>query len=206
MAARTTTTDQQKISSAHYDPMRPDASAAADVDPRYVMRGIDFSLPLKERVLDFQKNFLEDPHFGGFDAYALKDNVRCVCVSAGRTEWELEVLPHLCNKGGKLHGGAAATILDNLTTTALIAAARPGFMDLGHVSRNINMTYLRPIVEGATVRVVCELVAAGRTLANMKGEMLVDGKVCVTCLHDKVFLRPPPPPPPPSEEGPSSKL
>ncbi|KIW90284.1 uncharacterized protein Z519_08928 [Cladophialophora bantiana CBS 173.52] len=164
------------------------------MDPRYVMKGIDFSLPLRERVIEYQKNFLEDPNFDGFDAYALRNNVRCISVSPTRTEWELEILPHLCNKGGKLHGGAACTILDNLTTTTLVASARPGFMDVGHVSRNINMTYLRPVVEGATVRVVCELVAGGRTLVNMKGEIIQDGKVCVTCLHDKVFLRQPPEP------------
>ncbi|KIX97124.1 uncharacterized protein Z520_07238 [Fonsecaea multimorphosa CBS 102226] len=185
----TSRTTSQQISSPYYDPTRADSSS---VDPRYVMKGIDFSLPLKERVIEYQKNFLEDPNFDGFDAYALRNNVRCISVTPTRTEWELDILPHLCNKGGKLHGGAAATIMDNLTTTALVAGARPGFMDVGHVSRNINMTYLRPVLEGATVRVVCELVSGGRTLVNMRGEIIMDGKVCVTCLHDKVFLRPPP--------------
>jgi acyl-coenzyme A thioesterase PaaI-like protein len=54
------------------------------------------------------------------------------------------------------------------------------------------MTYLRPVPNGAKTTIESEVVAAGRNTANLVGRILVNGKVCVTCVHDKaVFSRKP---------------
>jgi acyl-coenzyme A thioesterase 13 len=132
-----------------------------------------------------------DPDYIGFDLLGLK---QCSLISASRetqsTVWELNVNAALCNKAGNLHGGAAATILDNLTSTALLTIAKPGFLDAGHVSRTLTTTYLRPVPPGV-YRVESEVVSAGRTLAHVRGFIkTMDGKVCVSCTHDKhVFQR-----------------
>jgi len=155
-----------------------------------VYHNTDLSKSIVERVQLLQKDIATDPDFFGFDTYALRDNVRLISATPNKTEWELDILPHLCNKSGNLHGGAACTILDNLTSTALLTIARPGFLDGGHVSRTITMTYLRPVPKGAKVKIVCEVVAAGKHTANVKGEMRLNDKICVTCIHDKaVFAR-----------------
>ena len=52
------------------------------------------------------------------------------------------------------------------------------------------MSYLRPVPEGSKVKVVCESVAAGKSTANLTGSILnEEGKVCVTCVHDKVVFQ-----------------
>jgi len=116
----------------------------------------------------------------------------------------------MCNKSNNLHGGAACTVLgegshaitqnsigvphltdvlDNLTSTALLTIAKEGFLDGGHVSRTITMTYLRPVPVGTKVRLICKAVAAGKRLAHCTGQIeTLDGKVCVTMLHDKAVL------------------
>lgn len=98
--------------------------------------------------------------------------------------------PILCNKGGNLHGGAAATLLDSLTSTALLTIAKPGFLDAGHVSRNLNTTYLRPLPSGTKCTVECNVVAAGKNTAMVKGVIkTLDGKIAVFCAHDKAVFK-----------------
>ena len=45
-------------------------------------------------------------------------------IGGDRVDFKLEVVPSLTNSGGSLHGGAQATLVDTLTTTALSAARR----------------------------------------------------------------------------------
>ena len=100
-------------------------------------------------------------------------------------------LPTLNTKSGNLHGGAVALIFDICTTTAIVAISRDGFWDTGHVSRNLNCTYLRPAAEGTKVYVISEVVHLGKRQGLTKGEMRMeteDGKIAYTCEHQKTAL------------------
>lgn len=156
-----------------------------------VLQNPDLTMTPLERCQAVHDFLSADPGYNGFDTMILKQS-RLISASSETqsTVWELTVTPAFCNKAGNLHGGAAATILDNLTSTALLTIARPGFLDAGHVSRTLTTTYLRPVPPGV-YRVESEVVSAGRTLAHVRGEIkTLDGKVCVSCTHDKhVFQR-----------------
>ncbi|KEF56505.1 uncharacterized protein A1O9_06692 [Exophiala aquamarina CBS 119918] len=145
-------------------------------------------LPIKERVVALQKEISQDPDYQGFDYLTLKDGFQLLEAVPNRTVWEAVITSRLCNKSGNLHGGAAATLMDNLTSTALVTISKPGFLDAGHVSRTITMSYLRPVPKGSTVRIECEVQAAGRNTANLLGRMFVNGKLAVTCVHDKAVF------------------
>jgi acyl-coenzyme A thioesterase 13 len=148
-------------------------------------------LPIRERVLAVESVITADPHFFGFDTYSLLHcaPVKLLEAKPNFTKWSLTIGEKLCNKSGNLHGGAAATILDNLTSTALVTIAREGFLDGGHVSRTITMTYLRPLPMGSKVTVENEVFAAGRNTANIVGKIFnEEGKLCVTCVHDKAVF------------------
>ncbi|EXJ87399.1 hypothetical protein A1O3_04359 [Capronia epimyces CBS 606.96] len=159
--------------------------------PNFQVGGLT-SLPIRERVQAVFDVITKDPNYSGFDTHAVGQNLTLVDVQPNVAKWEMEIGSHLCNKSGNLHGGAAATILDNLTSAALLTIARPGFLDGGHVSRTITMSYLRPVPGGSRVTIDCEIQAAGRNTANISGKIFVDGKLCVSCIHDKVvFARQP---------------
>ena len=148
----------------------------------------DLGMTPEERVLALRDALLEDPNYNGFDILPLK-TVKLTKVEPGRTDWELTIIPEHCNKGNNLHGGCAATLLDTLTSTALVTLARPGYLDGGHVSRTITMSYLRPVPAGTRVKVECNVQAAGQTTANVYGAIkTMDGKICVTCIHDKAVF------------------
>ena len=145
---------------------------------------------LEDHVRAFLALF-QDPNYGGFDATCMRD-VKFVAASAEKqsTEFELTITSALCNMNGILHGGAAATILDMLTSTALFHAVRPGILEAGHVSRTITMTYLRPVPEGTKVLVEASIVGLSNRLANLEGKIkTLDGKVCASCTHDKAVFK-----------------
>ena len=92
---------------------------------------------------------------------------------------------------GNLHGGAVALIFDICTSTAITAISRDGFWDTGHVSRNLNCTYLRPAAEGTKVYVISEVVHLGKRQGLTKGEIRLeteDGKIAYTCEHGKAAV------------------
>ena len=105
-------------------------------------------------------------------------------------------VPHaLCNMSGSLHGGAVALIFDICTSVTIAIAAKEGFWDLGHVSRTLNCTYLRPAAEGQKVLVESEVVHLGRRMGVVRGvirgaegEGEGEGKVYYTCEHGKACL------------------
>ncbi|QDS75824.1 hypothetical protein FKW77_000714 [Venturia effusa] len=152
---------------------------------------VDLSQPIEGRIKSLQQEIIASPDYAGFDVSGLK---QCKLISASvekqSSTWELTVTPELCNKSGNLHGGAAATLLDTLTSTAFLTIAKEGFLDAGHVSRALNTTYLRPVPVGSVCRVECEVVAAGKNTAMARGVIYsADGKACVHCAHDKAVFK-----------------
>ena len=69
----------------------------------------------------------------------------------------------------------------------LLGVSRPGFYGMGGVSRNLSLTYLRPVPLGTEVRIICDLVHAGRRLALIKSEIrrAEDDVLCVVSDHEK---------------------
>lgn len=152
---------------------------------------VDLKQSIEDRIKTLQQELIASPEYAGFDVSGLK---QCKFISANATSqsstWELTVTPELCNKSGNLHGGAAATLLDTLTSTAFLTIAKEGFLDAGHVSRALNTTYLRPVPVGSVCRVECEVVAAGKNTAMARGVIYsADGKACVHCVHDKAVFK-----------------
>ncbi|KAL1862031.1 hypothetical protein Plec18170_000855 [Paecilomyces lecythidis] len=111
-----------------------------------------------------------------------------------RVAYLLTVTPDLCNRMGNLHGGCAATLIDNLSSTVLASLSRPGRFSLGGVSRNLKVTYLRPIPEGTEIRVLNEVIHVAQRLALLKSEIWrTDTNVlCAVGEHDKVNTDPEP--------------
>ncbi|KAJ5731929.1 Thioesterase superfamily [Penicillium malachiteum] len=98
----------------------------------------------------------------------------------------------LCNTLGSLHGGCAATLVDILSTTILMGVSRPGRFGFGGVSRNLRLTYLRPVPLGSEARVMCEVMHVGKRLALLRAEIQKadTGDICVVAEHEKANTDP----------------
>lgn len=154
----------------------------------------DFNITLPERVQAYFEsvNVNGSGNYNGFETAPLQ---QVTFLSHSETSeqmiYRVTIPPSLCNKDGNLHGGAATTILDNLSSTALFAVAKPGFWENMGVSRSLYVVFHRPVPAGSVVNVICSVTAAGRQMASLRAEMRddVDGRLCVSCVHEKVGLR-----------------
>ncbi|GFR47180.1 hypothetical protein Agub_g8771 [Astrephomene gubernaculifera] len=130
------------------------------------------------------------PDRATFDHTALQ-GLTVTDVSDGRIVCELPVTERVQNRYGTLHGGAAATIVDTVSTAALLTASpHTG------VSVNLAVTYLAPMPggPGEVVIVDARVARVGRQLATLTAELKrkATGQVVATGTHTK-FLQVPDP-------------
>jgi acyl-coenzyme A thioesterase PaaI-like protein len=124
----------------------------------------------------------------------------------GSVVWELHIAPSFSNLNSQpltlqhhfrpltaspdvMHGGAAGVIFDMATTSALCPVARPGFWEfMGGVTRTLNISYLKAVPVGTTVRLNSKVESVGRQMAMIRGVMTsLDGKTTYcTAEHHKV--------------------
>lgn len=100
----------------------------------------------------------------------------------------------LLNSLGNLHGGAAATLIDFLTTVAIAPLARKGCFEYPGVSRTLSLGYLKPVKADEEVEIICECLGVGRRLAAIRCVIRreADGEICVEGVHHKVSTDPAP--------------
>ncbi|KAF2474298.1 thioesterase family protein-like protein [Lindgomyces ingoldianus] len=107
----------------------------------------------------------------------------------GSVIFELCMSPNFSNLNDVMHGGAAGVIFDMATTTALCPVAKPGYWEfMGGVSRTLNISYLKAVPIGTTVRLSSKVVSIGKQMAMIQGKMTsLDGRVTYcTVEHHKV--------------------
>lgn len=157
-------------------------------------RSTDFSLTIPERIAAYFRSVTISHEYHGFETFPLQQ-VEFVSYSEElhQTVYRLTVPVALCNKDANLHGGAASTLLDNLSSTALFTVSKSGFWDNLGISRSLYVIFHRPIPAGSKIRVVCSVVAAGRKMGTVKAEIVMEGDaeglLCTSCIHEKVYMR-----------------
>uniref|UniRef100_A0A0M3ISX3 Acyl-coenzyme A thioesterase 13 n=2 Tax=Ascaris TaxID=6251 RepID=A0A0M3ISX3_ASCLU len=119
----------------------------------------------------------------GFCKFA--SGCRVLSVSEGHVKVEMDVTEELLNPPGTLHGGCTATLVDIVTTTALMATERahPG------VSVDLIVSYLAAAHPGETIVIDASVLRAGRTLAYTRADVFrkKDNLLIATAQHTKAF-------------------
>ncbi|KAH8304906.1 hypothetical protein KR018_006515 [Drosophila ironensis] len=96
----------------------------------------------------------------GFDR--LMKMIKITEGGEGRVLGEFTVAEEHLNMAGSLHGGLTATIVDNITTYALMSkGAHPG------VTTTLNVSYMAPARVGDLVEVEATTIRAGKSLAYL---------------------------------------
>ncbi|XP_062386246.1 acyl-coenzyme A thioesterase 13 [Sardina pilchardus] len=117
----------------------------------------------------------------GFDRVLNKVSV--LSASPGKVVCEMKVEEEHTNRGGTLHGGLTATLVDVISTTAIMYSERgaPG------VSVDMNITYMNAAKMGEDVLITAQVLKQGRTLAFATVDLTskATGKLIAQGRHTK---------------------
>ena len=105
----------------------------------------------------------------GFDTSL--PGVELLSIGDGQAEVRIAVQAAVQNWGGTLHGGAIATLVDNIGTLAIMAADREGRPG---VTTDLNVSYFSAAPSGSVVRVAGRTVKCGRTLAFVEVDLFLE--------------------------------
>ncbi|XP_047474291.1 acyl-coenzyme A thioesterase 13-like [Penaeus chinensis] len=118
---------------------------------------------------------------GGFDKNLSK--LRVVAGGNGKCVAEMTVEKEHENSGGTLHGGLTATLVDIVSTMALMTTEKavPG------VSVNINVSYMKAATSGQEIVINAETLRVGRNLAFLSVDITnkESGALIATGSHTK---------------------
>ncbi|ELK30695.1 acyl-coenzyme A thioesterase 13 [Myotis yumanensis] len=117
----------------------------------------------------------------GFDK--VLEKVTLVSAAPGKVTCELRVEEEHTNKLGTLHGGLTATLVDSISTMALLCTERA----LPGVSVDMNITYMSPAKIGEVVVITAQILKQGRTLAFASVDLTnkTTGKLVAQGRHTK---------------------
>ncbi|XP_045717678.1 acyl-coenzyme A thioesterase 13 [Phyllostomus hastatus] len=117
----------------------------------------------------------------GFDR--ILEKVTLVSAAPGKVTCELRVEEEHTNKLGTLHGGLTATLVDTISTLALLCTERA----LPGVSVDMNITYMSPAKLGEDVVITAHILKQGRTLAFTSVDLTskATGKLVAQGRHTK---------------------
>ncbi|XP_062870555.1 acyl-coenzyme A thioesterase 13 isoform X1 [Trichomycterus rosablanca] len=117
----------------------------------------------------------------GFDRVLSK--VQLVSASPGKVVCEMKVEEEHTNRGGTLHGGLTATLVDVISTTALLYTERgaPG------VSVDMNITYMNAAKVGEDILITAQVLKQGRSLGFTTVDLTnkATGKLIAQGRHTK---------------------
>ena len=102
-------------------------------------------------------------------------NGKLMEVTEGSLKMEFIVREDMCNPIHLLHGGIAATILDDVVGTMVYAMGREN----AYVSINLNCDFLHPAKAGETLTVNAKVVRAGKTVVHVEGEIVGYGNLII---------------------------
>ncbi|GMT14105.1 hypothetical protein PFISCL1PPCAC_5402, partial [Pristionchus fissidentatus] len=137
-----------------------------------------------KKYVDVMKMFLKLEK-GPKNFSSIVNTCRLVKAEEGNVSVEFEVDDRMVNHFGTLHGGCSATMVDVITTGALVATPRgmPG------VSVDLHMTYLAAAKLGDTVQLDAEVIRSGKSMAFTKASLYRKPEMTLiaTGLHTKAF-------------------
>ncbi|XP_037700504.1 acyl-coenzyme A thioesterase 13 [Choloepus didactylus] len=112
------------------------------------------------------------------------EKVTPVSAAPGKVICEMKVEEQHTNEMGTLHGGLTATLVDTISTMALIVCTERG---VPGVSVDMNITYMSPAKIGEDIVITAHVLKQGKTLAFASVDLTnkATGKLIAQGRHTK---------------------
>jgi uncharacterized protein (TIGR00369 family) len=140
----------------------------------------------------------ESPGFSRFsldqDSIALLECERDEKTKKGRIVIEMKVTDGMTNQLGSMHGGCAATVLDNLTSMVIYLHTTGQLGDawsLLGVSQSIQIIYTAPAPAGEYVDIECSTLAIGKSVCVIQVSRTLErrGHATMTSPHLRFYAQ-----------------
>ncbi|XP_040105870.1 acyl-coenzyme A thioesterase 13 [Oryx dammah] len=111
------------------------------------------------------------------------EKVTLVSAVPGKVICEMKVEEQHANKIGTLHGGMTATLVDVVSTLALLCTER----GMGGVSIDMNITYISPAKVGEDILITAHVLKEGRSVSFASVDLTnkATGKLIAQGRHTK---------------------
>lgn len=137
----------------------------------------------ENKRLSFLRQFIGRPMDQHFSPVAKWLNGVLLSIEEGAMEVEYQVREDMCNPMGTLHGGIAATILDDIVGTMVYALGR----EFGFTSVNLNCDFLNPAVVGDVLVAKSAVIRAGKNIVHVEGRLVnAHGRVIAKCTSNLI--------------------
>lgn len=135
------------------------------------------------RRLAFLQKLIGNPMIEHFSPVAKWLNGKLLTIEEGAMDVEYKVREDMCNPMGTLHGGIAATILDDIVGTMVYALGR----EFGFTSVNLNCDFLNPAVAGDVLIARAKMIRAGKNIIHVEGQLVHEsGRLVAKCTSNLV--------------------
>lgn len=143
--------------------------------------------------LSFLRQFIGKPMDEHFSPVAKWLNGTLIVIEEGAMEVRYLVRADMCNPMGTLHGGIAATILDDIVGTMVYAMGR----EFGFTSINLNCDFLNPAIVGDELTAKSVVIRAGKNIVHVEGRIFdAQERIIAKCASNLIqtaFKLPPVP-------------
>ncbi|MCF0071957.1 PaaI family thioesterase [Dyadobacter sp. CY261] len=135
----------------------------------------------ENKRLSFLRQFIGKPMDQHFSPVAKWLNGSLISIGEGEMVVEYLVREDMCNPMGTLHGGIAATILDDIVGTMVYALGR----EFGFTSVNLNCDFLNPAIVGDVLVAKSTVIRAGKNIIHVEGRLVnTQGRIIAKCTSN----------------------
>ncbi len=132
-------------------------------------------IPTENKRLAFLQKLTGKHLSENFSPVAQWLNGKLLEIKEGQLTMEFTVREDMCNPMGVLHGGIAATILDDVVGTMVFALGREN----AFVSVNLNCDFLHPAKVGDVLTAQAKIIRAGKTIVHVEGTIAGYGSLII---------------------------
>ncbi|WP_439559594.1 PaaI family thioesterase [Dyadobacter sp.] len=138
---------------------------------------------MENERISFLRQYIGKNMQQNFSPVAQWLNGKLLNVEEGMMQIEYLVRPDMCNPMGTLHGGMAATILDEIVGTMVFALGR----EYAFTSVNLNCDFLNPAFPGDVLTAHANIVRVGKNIIHVEGRLTAaEGKIIAKCASNLI--------------------
>lgn len=123
---------------------------------------------MENKRLQLLQSFIGKPFSGSPSPFAKWLNGTVVSVDENSVEFQFEVRKEMTNPVGMLHGGVISGMIDDCMGVTFFILGLEYF----YPTINLNVEFFSSAKEGETVTVQTKVVKQGRTIINLKAEVM----------------------------------